>query len=132
MINGLVLTIPGQELIDLLDRRAAYHRRKAEWWQRESERDASEQTEENPVLPTHMCENEAERHEWRAEVLAFMRERIEPAEIYRLGERDLAFGELLPAAPWCVEQAEYEERNGIAFNLEQLTKRLGRLALATN
>lgn len=46
VINGLVLTIPGQELMDIRERRAAEHRKQADWWQRESERDASEQTEE--------------------------------------------------------------------------------------
>ena len=32
-----------------------------------------EQTEDEPLLPEHICENEAERHEWRAAVLEFIR-----------------------------------------------------------
>jgi hypothetical protein len=49
-------------------------------------------TEDEPLLPEHICENEAERYEWRAAVLEFIRDRIESAEIYRLGEADLRFG----------------------------------------
>ena len=72
-----------------------------------------------------MCENEAERHEWRAAVLEFIRDRIEPAEVYRLGEADLAFGEVLPAKPGWLEQAEYEERTSVGFHLERLAKNVG-------
>jgi hypothetical protein len=43
-------------------------------------------------------------------------------EVYRLGERDLQFGELLPRKPGGVEQEEYEERNRVGFALERLTK----------
>ncbi|MGH7947359.1 MAG: hypothetical protein ACREF9_20490 [Opitutaceae bacterium] len=74
-----------------------------------------------------MCENEAERHEWRAEVLAFIRDHVDSTEVYRLGESDLAFGELLPEKPGWMEQEEYEERTGVAFHLERLTKRVGEL-----
>jgi hypothetical protein len=72
-----------------------------------------------------MCEHEAGGHEWRADVLRFIRDHIEAAEVYRLGEPDLLFGELLPAKPWAIEQEGYEERTSIGFNLERLTKNVG-------
>jgi hypothetical protein len=65
---------------------------------------------DDEIVVGEMCEFQTERHEWRAEALEFIRDRIEPAQIYPLGESDLAFGELLPPKPLCVEQAEHEER----------------------
>jgi hypothetical protein len=76
-------------------------------------------------MPEHICENEAERHEWRVAVLEFIRDRIESAEIYRLGEADLQFGELLPEKPGWLEQVEYEERTSVGFHLERLSKKVG-------
>ena len=127
MINGLQLTIPGEEVRRLLEQRMEDHRRRAAWWKREQARTPEELTEDEPVLPEHICENEAERHEWRAAVLGFIRDRIEPAEVYRLGEADLAFGELLPEKPGSIEQEEYEERTRVEFHLERLTRRAGEL-----
>src|SRR4029434_2948784 len=85
------------------------------------------QTEEEPLLPDDLCANEAERHEWRADVLTFMREHVALAEVYRLAEADLAFAELLPEKPGWLEQDEYEERNRVGFQLERLTKGVGML-----
>jgi hypothetical protein len=99
MIEGLRLTIPGEDLRRLLAQRIADHRRCADRWKREQTRTEEDQTEERPLLPEHMCENEAERHEWRAKVLEFIRDRIESTEVYRVGEADLHFGELLPEKP---------------------------------
>jgi hypothetical protein len=127
MIEGLMLTIPGEELRRLLEQRVDEHERRADWWKREQVRAPEEQTEDQPLLPELMCENEAERHEWRAAVLGFIRDRIEPAAVYRLGEADLAFGELLPEKPGSVEQEEYEERTRVGFHLERLTRRAGEL-----
>jgi hypothetical protein len=86
------------------------HRRRADWWKQEQARTPEEQTEDHPLLPGHICEHDAERHEWRADVLDFIRDHIDPARSYSLGERDLAFGELLPEKPGWIEQEEYEER----------------------
>ena len=35
-------------------------------------RPVEEQTDDEPLLPNHLCENEAERHEWRMIVLETM------------------------------------------------------------
>ena len=80
------------ELGRLLEQRILEHQRRAYLWKREQSREPEEQTEDEPLLPEHICENQAERHEWRAAVLGFIRDRIEPAEIYRLGDADLEFG----------------------------------------
>jgi hypothetical protein len=73
-------------------------------------------------MPERICENEAERHEWRVAVLEFIRDRIESAEVYRMGEADLRIGELLPEKPGWLEQEEYEERTSVGFHLERLSK----------
>ena len=99
MIDGLKLMVTGEELQTLLAQRMEQHERCAERWNRERERKPEEQTDEQPVLPEHMCAGEAERHEWRADVLGFIRDHIDASEVYRLGEADLAFGELLPEEP---------------------------------
>jgi hypothetical protein len=125
MVDGLRLTIEGAELRRLLDQRIDDHCRSAERWKREQARTPEDQTDDAPLLPEHLCENEAERHEWRAAVLEFIRDRIEPAEVYRLGEADLVFGELLPAKPGWLEQEEYEERTSVGFHLERLAKNVG-------
>jgi hypothetical protein len=127
MIEGLKLTVTGDELRTLLDERIADHLRRVERWKRERARTPDQQTEDEPLLPDHICENEAERHEWRADVLGFIRDHIDSGEVYLLGETDLAFGELLPDKPGWLEQEEYEERTSVGFHLGRLAKRMGEL-----
>jgi hypothetical protein len=124
-IDGLRLAIRGQELRSLLEQRIHRHQERAEWWKQEQARTPDQQTEEEPLLPDHMCANESERHGWRADVLGFIRDHIDSADTYRLGEADLAFGELLPEKPAWMEQEEYEDRTSVGFNLERLTKSIG-------
>jgi len=125
-IDGLRVTISGEDLRKLLEQRIQEHRRRADW-KCEQARTPEQQTEDEPLLPEHMCANEAERHEWRVDVLAFIRDHIDSAELYRLGEADLAFGELLPEKPDWLEQQEFEERTSVGFHLERLAKRMGEL-----
>ena len=122
MIEGLTLTFSGEELRTLLEQQIARHQDRADWWTSETQRTPEDQTEDAPLLPEHMCENEAERHAWRVKVLAFIRDHVEPTETYRVGAADLAFGELLPEKPGWVKQDEYEERTRVGFNLERLVK----------
>jgi hypothetical protein len=126
VIDGLKLTMSGGELRALLAARVAEHRASADHWQGEAERTPEEQTDEHPLLPEHMCEYEADRHEWRAEVLEFIHDHVEPQETYRLAKPDLVFGELLPRKPGAVEQNEYEERTRVGFGLERIAKGLCR------
>ena len=125
MIDGLKLTLTGDELRKLLDIRIAERLEAAARWERERERTAADATEDAPLLPDHMCENEAELQQWRADILTFVRDHLDPSEVYRLGEADLEFAELLPAKPGWLEQDEYEERNRVGFGLERLAKRVG-------
>jgi hypothetical protein len=124
MIDGLKLTVTGEKLRTLLEQRIADHQQRAERWKREQARTPEVGTEDEPLLPEHICANSAERHGWRAYVLGFILEHIDSSEVYRLGEADLTFGELLPEKPGWLEQDEYEERINVGFQLEQLTKRV--------
>jgi hypothetical protein len=127
MIDGLKLTFSGEELRTLLEDRIADHNGAADHWRREQARTPESQTDEAPLLPDHMCEHEEERHVWRAEVLEFIRNHVDPQETYRLSAADLEFGELLPSKPGSIEQEDYEERTAVGFQLERLTKRLGEI-----
>ena len=122
MIDGFKLTIPGDKLHALLEQRIEQHKRCEDRWAREQTRTAADQTDDEPLLPDDMCRNEHERHAWRIEVLTFLRDHIDRGETYRLGETDLEFGELLPAAPGSVEQDEFEERTRSGFALERIAK----------
>ena len=124
MIDGFKLTFTGEELLALLQARAADCRARAGHWERERARPIDDQTEEAPQLPDHICENEAEHQRWRADVLEFLRAHLDPLEVYRLGEADLAFAELLPRAPGWLEQDEYEERTRVGFELGRISKRI--------
>lgn len=124
MIDGLKLTLSGDELRTLLDARIEHHEQKADWWTHEQTRTDDEATEDEPQLPAHMCEHEAERHAWRSRVLAFIRDHVDATETYRLDAAALEFGELLPEMPGSVAQEKYEERTAVGFNLERLTKKV--------
>jgi hypothetical protein len=126
MIEGLKLTMPGEDIRRLLKERAQEHRDRADRWTRERARTKEDETEDEPLLPDHMCVNEADEHEWRAEVLDFVAERIEHGEIYRLTRADLEWGELLPEKPGWMEQQEFEERTAVGFQLERIAKEMGR------
>ena len=125
-IDGLKLTFSGVELHELLDERIESHKASAAWWRREAARRPEEQTEDEPLLPEEMCMNEAERHEWRVEVLSFIRSHTDQDDAYRIGASDLEFAELLPPRPSSVEQIEFEERNRAGFSLERIAKQMGR------
>jgi hypothetical protein len=109
MIEGLRLTMTGEEVRTLIDRRAAEHRARAEHWRGEAARTPDDQTSDIPLLPEHICENEAARSEWRAERLSFLRDHLDLSEVYRLGEMDLEFAELLPEPPESLGPDDSEE-----------------------
>jgi hypothetical protein len=125
MIEGLKLTMTGEELRKRLDERVKHHERVVEHDKREAKREPDPNVEYDCVLPEHMCEFEQELHEWRAETLAYIREHIEGGEVYRLGPADLEFGEILPQKPGIVEQDEFERDNRIGFSMERIAKRIG-------
>ena len=62
----------------LFEERAAVMNAAPSGGKREQARTTEDQTDEEPLLPEHMCENEAERLEWRADVLELLRDHLEP------------------------------------------------------
>jgi hypothetical protein len=125
MIEGLKLTMTGEELRNRLDERVKHHERVVEHYKREAKREPDPKDEYDFVLPEHMCEYEQELHEWRAETLAYIREHVEGGEVYRLGPADLEFGEILPQKPGIVEQDEFERENRVGFSMERIAKEIG-------
>ena len=99
MFDGLKVTVTGEDLRTLIEQRVAEHQRQAARWTDEAGRTQADDTEEASLLPTHICENEAARSEWRAARLNFLLDHLDPSETYLLGEPDLEFGELLPEEP---------------------------------
>lgn len=126
MIDGLKMTMTGAEIRQRLDARVQAHEARAAHWRGLIGKPPADDTDADPAswMPDHICENEAEEHEWRAEVLAFVRDHVDPGEVYRLDEVDLEFGELLPEKPGWMQQAEYEERTAVASNLDRLRREL--------
>ena len=125
MIEGLKLTMTGEEIRAALEERIRIHERRAEPWQHEAERTPESQTVEHPLLPEEMCENKSEEEGWRVDVLTFIRDHLDPSEVYRLDAHDLAFGELLPEKPGWMEQEEYERENALRFGVERLYRSRG-------
>lgn len=125
MIEGLKLTMTGEELRKRLDQRVKHHQSVVDHYMREAKREPDPSVEDDYVLPEHMCEFEQELHQWRAETLAYIREHIEGGEVYRLGPTDLEFGEILPEKPGIVEQDEFERENRVGFSMERIAKEIG-------
>jgi len=126
MIDGLKLTMTGQELRKRLDERVKDHERWAAFYQSEAKRESDPDDEHDFGLPDHLCEFEQEFHAWRAKALAYIREHVEGGEVYRLDQADLGFGEILPEKPGLVAQNDYEREHRIGFSLERLAKEIGR------
>ena len=124
MIDGLKVTLTGEELRKLLEARVAERRAAAAHWQSERKRKDETATEDAPVLAGHMCENEAERQEWHARVLTFLCDYLDPSEIYRLDVADLEYAQLLPRKPEWLEQCEFEESTRAGFSLERIARRV--------
>ena len=73
MIEGLKLTMTGEQLRKRLAERVKQHQRLAEHYKREATREPDPNVEYDCVLPEHMCEYEQEFHGWRAECQAAKR-----------------------------------------------------------
>lgn len=99
MIEGLKLTMTGEQLRSLIEERVMAHHLKAAHWTEEAARTPADATPERPLLPEHICENEAARSEWRANRLRFLRDYLNPTEVYLVGEMDLEFAGLLDEEP---------------------------------
>ena len=91
MIEGLKLTMTGQQLIARLDERIRFHQSSA----------AREETREA-----------------RLAALTLIRDHVQSDEVYRLGEYDLRFADLLPEEDWmdcgCLDRWRHPEEDGTA------------------
>ena len=125
MIEGLKLTMTGEEIRSRLDERVKRHEHAVEHYKQEVTREPDPNVEYDCVLPEHICEFEQEFHQWRANTLTYIRDHIEGGEVYRLGPADLEFGEFLPEKPGMIEQDEFERENRIGFSMERIAKEIG-------
>ncbi len=103
MIEGLRLTMTGEEIRNILNDRIDHHTQRAAQWRKDAQRPNEERSEAAQWMPEGVCDGEADAAEWRAQRLAFIREHIDPSEVYRLGPGDVKFGELLPPQPVSME-----------------------------
>lgn len=94
MIDGLKLTMSGGELREQLEARITWHRGRVLDYARELARQDIE-TAEEVRLPEHIVEHMRDEHESRAETLTLIRDHIIEEEIYRLGQEDLVFAEMI-------------------------------------
>ena|SRR5688572_13268377 len=124
MIDGLKVSLTGEELRQLMDERAASFRASAERWNGENRRSSDDETDDAPLLPEHICKNQAAHDEWRASVLTFLRERVDASEVYRLGLADLKYLEFLPAEPEWLGPEESEGSTDNAADLGPFAQRI--------
>ena len=112
VVDGLKLTMTGIELRALLVDAAKARVRLADHWKREAARAPDEKKPgRKSRLPGRVCEIEAERQEWRAEMLDFLKNHVDASATYWLGRDDLEFGDLLPEEPdWLEEDEVFDEK----------------------
>ena len=94
MIDGLKLTMTGAQLRFTLEERIRRHQSDVE--RLTTERRTSHRAFKECPYPDSVVAGEISRAERRIEVLTFIREYIVADEVYRLGEFDLRFADLLP------------------------------------
>jgi hypothetical protein len=115
VIDGLKLRMTGVELRDLLTDAAKARLRLADHWKREAARGPAETPKNGKSpLPGRICEKEAERQEWRAEMLNFLKDHVDASATYWLGREDLEFGDLVPEEPDWLEEDELFDENVVA------------------
>ena len=99
MIEGLKLTMTGVQLRMNLEGRISWHQGEIRRMAKQL-KDRNGREDECPY-PDSMLEGEISRAERQIEVLSLIRDYIVADEVYRLGEFDLRFADLLPDEdPW--------------------------------
>jgi hypothetical protein len=113
VIEGLKLTMTGVELRAKLDERIQAHARTAAHYARLLKE--PDPKDEEP-FPESVMEGEIEKAHDQIETLTLIRDYIIADEVYRLGEFDLRFADLLPEPDWmgcgCVPRRS-GERDGV-------------------
>jgi hypothetical protein len=106
VIEGLKLTMTGVQLRTTIEGRIRWHQSEV---RRMSKQLKNPHADDESSYPQQMLENEMTRAERQVELLTFIRDYVVPDEVYRLGEFDLRFADLLPEEdPWdcgCVPPA---------------------------
>jgi hypothetical protein len=97
MIDGLKLTMTGEQLVAKLNERIEHYEESARDHRRMLE---DVQSEEEQRVRHYALETEVTRNERRIEALTLIRDHIVLDEVYRLGEYDLKFADLLPDEEW--------------------------------
>lgn len=94
MIDGLKLTMTGVQLRTNLEERIRWHQ--SEIRRMSKQRQTDHGSESECPYSASVLEDEIGRAERQIEVLTFIRDYIVADEVYRLGEFDLRFADLLP------------------------------------
>ena len=94
MIDGLKLTMTGAELRTKLDERIAWHARELRRHPQHLKDSSSNAA--GVAWPERVLQGEIATSEKQIEVLTLIRDYIIADEVYRLGEFDLRFADLLP------------------------------------
>ena len=99
MIDGLKLTMTGVQLRTNIEGRIRWHQ--SEIRRIAKQLKIPERSAGDCPYPDTLLESEIARAERQIEVLTFIREYVVADEVYRLGEFDLRFADLLPDDdPW--------------------------------
>lgn len=100
MIEGLKLTMTGVQLRTNLEGRIDWHQGEIRRMTKQLQAQAAG-IQDALEFPSQILEYEIERTKRQIEVLSFIRAYIVADEMYRLGEFDLRFADLLPEEdPW--------------------------------
>ena len=113
MIEGLKLTMTGVQLRTNIEARIRWHQ--GEIRRMSKQLKTPDRSPEVCPYPDSVLEGEIGRAERQIEVLTFLRDYIVADEVYRLGEFDLRFADLLPEEePWdcgCAAPAVFSRRS---------------------
>lgn len=93
MIDGLKLTMTGAQLRSNLEERIRWHQTEMD---RMAEQLKTHRSLVEGPYADRLLEDEISRAQRRIDVLTFIRDYIVADEVYRLGEFDLRFADLLP------------------------------------
>jgi hypothetical protein len=97
IIEGLKLTMTGEEIRKRLAERIKHHRQLVAHDKREATREPGPRDDCDFVLPEHMCEYEQELHGWQATALTYIREHVEGGEISQPSWRSASNGSMADA-----------------------------------
>ena len=101
MIDGLKLTMTGEQLRSNLEGRIRWHQAEIRRVTTQLKKAESLEAGSEVVYRTRLLEGEIGRAERQIEALSFIRDYVVADEVYRLGEYDLRFADLLPdEEPW--------------------------------